>query len=232
MPDTQLLYLKSGGEPQIINLVKLLSVVQIPSNSPYFSYSNPWSSGLCFISWMSWVYPHQNRLCSIRTTVETLRITELAVSLSLWTPTVTPNAPTSVTKICNKMQGCGMWRDRDGENCYFISSRLSMRRQAAYRVTGCRVLNRLIQNINFPSGETNSEHPTQKSGRDSVVGIATRYYWLKSPRFECRRRRNIPAPRTTQPPERWLPDLLSRGLSGRGAALTTHLLLGPKLKKE
>ena len=130
------------------------------------------------------------------------------------------------------MQGCGMWRDRSDENCYFISSRLSMRRQAAYRVTGCRVLNRLIQNLSFPYGETNSEHTTQKSGRDSIVSIATRYYWLKSPWFECRWRRNIPVPRTTQPPVQWVPDLLSRGLGGWGVALTTHLLLGPRLKKE
>ena len=208
--------LKSDGVTQIVNLVKLLSVVLIPRKSLYFSYSNPWSSGLCFISLRSWAYPHQDRQCSIRTIVETLQITALAVALSIWTPTVAPNAPTSVTKTCNKMQGCGMWRDRGGENCDFISSRLSMRWQAAYRVTGCRVLNRLIHNLNFPSAETNPEHTTQKSGRDSVVGIATRCYWLESLWFECRWRRSIPdpstpVPRTTQPPVQWLPDLFSRG---------------------
>jgi len=37
--------------------------------------------------------------------------------------------------------------------------------------------------------------------------------------------------RPTQPPTQWLPDL-SRGQSDRGVALTTHLHLAPRLKKE
>ena len=97
------------------------------------------------------------------------------------------------------MQGCGMWRHHGDENCDFFSSRLSMRRNAAYRVTGCRVLNRLVQNLNFPYGETNSEHTGHKSGWDSVVSIATRHYWLDSPCFESRWGRNIPYPSRPTP---------------------------------
>ena len=119
-------------------------------------------------------------------------------SLPLNTERRAPAAPTSVTKASTKMQGCGMWRDHGGENCDFISSRLSMK-QAAYRVTGCRVLNRLIHNLNFPSGKTNSEYTIQKSGKDSVVGIATRYYWPESLWFECRWRRHTPDPIQTGP---------------------------------
>ena len=46
-------------------------------------------------------------------------------------------------------------------------------------------------------------------GRDSSVGIATRY-GLDGPEIESR-----------QPPVQWVPGL-SRGLSGRGVVLTTH----------
>jgi len=62
-------------------------------------------------------------------------------------------------------------------------------------------------------------------GRDSSIGIATRY-GLDGPGIESRWCRYFPHPSRlalgpTQPPVQWVPGL-SRGLSGRGVALTTH----------
>ena len=64
-----------------------------------------------------------------------------------------------------------------------------------------------------------------KVGRDSSVGIATRY-GLDGSWIESRWRRDFPrlsrpALGPTQPPVQWGPGL-SRGKSGRGVALTTH----------
>jgi len=70
---------------------------------------------------------------------------------------------------------------------------------------------------------------TQKSdvnvGRDSAVGIATRY-GLDGPGFESKWGQDFPHPSRpalgpTQPPIQWVPGL-SRGYSGRGVALTTR----------
>ena len=62
-------------------------------------------------------------------------------------------------------------------------------------------------------------------GRDSSVGIATRYR-LDGPGIESRWGRDFPHPSRpalgpTQPPVQWLPGLF-RGQSGRGVVLTTH----------
>jgi hypothetical protein len=62
-------------------------------------------------------------------------------------------------------------------------------------------------------------------GQDNSVGIATRY-GLDGPGIETRFARNFPhlsrpALGLTQPPLQWVPGL-SRGLSDRGVALTTH----------
>ena len=72
-------------------------------------------------------------------------------------------------------------------------------------------------------------------GRDSSVGIATRY-GLDGPGIEFRWGRHFthpsrPALGPTQPPIQWVPGL-SRGQSGRGVALTTHPHLAPRLKEE
>ena len=66
------------------------------------------------------------------------------------------------------------------------------------------------------------------------AGIATRY-GLHGPRIESLWWRDFPHPcrpdlRPTQPPIQRIP-VLSRRLSGRGVAFTTHLHLAPGLKK-
>ena len=68
-----------------------------------------------------------------------------------------------------------------------------------------------------------------------VVGLATRY-GLDGPGIESRWRRDFPHPfrpalKPTHPPIEWVPGL-SRELSGRGVALTTHPHLTLWLKKE
>jgi hypothetical protein len=72
-------------------------------------------------------------------------------------------------------------------------------------------------------------------GRDSSVGIATRY-GLDGPGIGSRWGRDFPhlsrkALGPNQPPIQWIPDF-SRGWSGRGVELTTHPHLAPRLKKE
>jgi hypothetical protein len=68
-------------------------------------------------------------------------------------------------------------------------------------------------------------------GRDSADGIATRY-GLYGPGIKCRwGHPSRPAPGPTQPRIQWIPDL-AWGQSCRGAALTTHTHLAPRLKKE
>jgi hypothetical protein len=72
-------------------------------------------------------------------------------------------------------------------------------------------------------------------GRDSSVGIATRY-GLYGPGIECRWGRGFPhssrtALRHIQPPVQWIPGI-SRGNSGRNLTLSTHSHLEPRLKKE
>jgi hypothetical protein len=67
-------------------------------------------------------------------------------------------------------------------------------------------------------------------GRDSSVGIATRY-GLDGPGIESRWGRDFPHPSRpalvpTQPPTQWVPGL------DRGVELTTHPHLAPRLKKE
>ena len=62
-------------------------------------------------------------------------------------------------------------------------------------------------------------------GRDSSVGIATRY-GLDGPQVELRWVRDFPLPSRpalgpTQPPVQWAPDLFP-GKSSRGVALTTQ----------
>jgi hypothetical protein len=68
-------------------------------------------------------------------------------------------------------------------------------------------------------------------GRDSSVGIATRY-GLDGPRVESSWGRDFSHPSRpvlwpTQPPIQWVPGLFSGG-----TALTTHSHLAPRLKKE
>ena len=70
-------------------------------------------------------------------------------------------------------------------------------------------------------------------GRDSVVGIATRY-GLDGPGIESRWRRDFPHPPRpalgpTQPPVQWVPGLFPGGKENRGVALTTHTHLGLRL---
>ena len=70
-------------------------------------------------------------------------------------------------------------------------------------------------------------------GRDSLVGITTRY-GLVGPGIESRWGRDFPhlsrpALEPTQPPIQWVPGL-SRGYSGRGVDHPPHLV--PRLKKE
>jgi hypothetical protein len=72
-------------------------------------------------------------------------------------------------------------------------------------------------------------------GRDSSVGIATRYR-LEGPGIESRwgpdyLHPSRPALGPTQPPIQLVPSL-SRGYGGQGVALTTHPNLAPRLKKE
>jgi hypothetical protein len=72
-------------------------------------------------------------------------------------------------------------------------------------------------------------------GRDSAVGIATRY-GLEGPGIESRWERDFPHPSRpalgrTQPAIQWVPGLYPRG-RGRGVALTTHPHLAPRLKKD
>ena len=71
-------------------------------------------------------------------------------------------------------------------------------------------------------------------GRDSLVSTATGY-GLDVSGFESRCGRDFthpsrPAVGPTQPPIQWVPGI-SRGLSGRGVALTTHPHLAPRLKE-
>ena len=71
--------------------------------------------------------------------------------------------------------------------------------------------------------------------RDCSVGIETRY-GLHGPGIESPWRRDFPHPSKTplgptQPPIQWTPGL-SQGYSGRSVALTTHLHLESRLKKE
>ena len=73
------------------------------------------------------------------------------------------------------------------------------------------------------------------TGRDSAVSIATRYE-LDGQGIESRWARDFPHPSRptlgpTQPPIQLITGL-SRGLSSRGVALTTHPHLAPRLKKE
>jgi hypothetical protein len=75
------------------------------------------------------------------------------------------------------------------------------------------------------------------TGRDSSVGIATRY-GLDGPGIESRWGREFPHPSgpalgLTQPPTQWVTCLSwGGGGNGRGVALTTHSHLAPRLKKE
>ena len=73
-----------------------------------------------------------------------------------------------------------------------------------------------------------------RNGRDSSVGIATRY-GLDGLGIESRWGRDFlhpsrPALEPTQPPVQWVPGL-SRGLSGRGVVLTTHPHLSAEVMK-
>jgi len=72
-------------------------------------------------------------------------------------------------------------------------------------------------------------------GRDSSVGIATRYE-LDGPGIESRWRREFshpsrPALGPIKLPVQWVQGL-PRWYSGRGVALTTHPHLAPRLRKE
>jgi len=71
-----------------------------------------------------------------------------------------------------------------------------------------------------------------KVGRDSAVGIATRY-GLDGPGIESLQGRDFAHPSRpvlgpTQPPIQWVPGL-SQGWSGRGVALITHPYILPGL---
>jgi hypothetical protein len=73
-------------------------------------------------------------------------------------------------------------------------------------------------------------------GRDSSVGIATRY-GLDGPGIESQWGRDFPHPSRpalgpTQPPIQWVSALFSWGYSGRSVALTTHPHLAQRLKEE
>jgi hypothetical protein len=66
-----------------------------------------------------------------------------------------------------------------------------------------------------------------RAGRPRVAGVrvpvgSTNFYFSISSR---------PALRFTQPPIKWVPGALSRGHSGRGVKLTTHLQLVPRSRK-
>jgi hypothetical protein len=66
-------------------------------------------------------------------------------------------------------------------------------------------------------------------GRDSSVGIVTRY-WPDGPGIESRWGGNFPHP--SRPPLGPTQPGLSRGLSGRDVAFTRHPHLAPRLKEE
>ena len=93
----------------------------------------------------------------------------------------------------------------------------------------------LINDINEARTMISQPHLELFVGRDSLVGIATRY-GLDGPGIESRWGQNFPplsrrALRPTQPPIQCVPGL-SRRQSGRGVALTTHPDLAQRLKKE
>ena len=95
-----------------------------------------------------------------------------------------------------------------------------------------RSCNRLRENLlQF----TSKEFDVPVVGRDSLVGIATRY-GLDGSGIESRCGRDFPHPSRpalglTQLAIKWVPGH-SRGSSGRRVAPTTHSHLAPRLKKE
>ena len=68
-------------------------------------------------------------------------------------------------------------------------------------------------------------------GWDSSVGIAT-CYGLEGPEIEFRLEAKLPASVQTGPGAHPISYIFPGGKCGRGVALTTHLHLGPRLKKE
>jgi hypothetical protein len=79
------------------------------------------------------------------------------------------------------------------------------------------------------------QRTVQVVDRDSVFGMATR--GLDGPAIESRWGRDFehpsrPALGPTHPPMQWIPGFFPGGKAARGVALTIHLSLAPKLKKE
>jgi hypothetical protein len=94
---------------------------------------------------------------------------------------------------------------------------------------------RLVSKLERLHARINLHVLSRDGGRDSSVGIATRY-GLEAAGIESWWGRDFPhltrqALGLTQPPVQWVPDL-SRGKDGRGVTLTTHPPSSAEVMKE